>query len=192
MFATACLDASGELNPKSVTSWNLYGTNDASQKKEVAESGLRTDLKPLFNRTHSDNIFPEIPLQNFAFCVLHGGAQCMEKLLNLEIDSIFSEGRKMTVNKSALDRAELLQNLETDINLRSVKGGNFPIHTNSQSGRPEPVSLNKDSVLAIISLAPQGQEGRYPHVLHNVIPVRSGKLPLSSNMLEYLQLPESL
>ena len=192
MFATACLDASGELNPKSVTSWNLYGTNDASQKKEVAESGLRTDLKPLFNRTHSDNIFPEIPLQNFAFCVLHGGARCVEKLLNLEIDSIFSEGRKMTVNKSALDRAELLQNLETNINLRSVKSGNFGIHTNSQSGRPEPVSLNKDSALAIISPAPQGQEGRYPHVLHNVIPVRSGKLPLSSNMLEYLQLPESL
>ena len=60
MFAQACLDRSGKLNRKSATDWNIYATNDIQQKDEVADSGLRTDLPPLFTRTHSDSIFTEI------------------------------------------------------------------------------------------------------------------------------------
>ena len=114
------LDGSGRLSPLSPTGWNLYGNVDLEQKKEVAKSGLRTDLVPPVDRNHGESIIPSIPTVNVLFCVLHGLARCVEKLLNLEIDNIISEKNKLIEASSSLSGSDLIHNLEANINKRGV------------------------------------------------------------------------
>ena len=171
MFALACLDGSGELSPKSDSAWNIYGTNNADQKQKVSPEGFRTDLPPLFDQTHPECLFPEIPMVNWVFCVLHGGTRVVEKLLNSELETIGSEKHKIHLTKCGLDGTDVLHNLEANINLRGVRSGNFKIHINPNSGKPDPVSLNKNAAFDIISPPPPGMEEKFPHpLIHNWCP----------------------
>ena len=193
MFALACLDGSGELSPKSDTAWNIYGTNDVEQKKQVAKTGFRTDLSPKFDRLHPECIFPEIPIEDWVFCVLHGGTRIVEKLLNLVLETITSEKYKLDELSCDLEGADLIHNLEANINLRGVRSGNFKIHFNEKSGKPEPVSLNKNAAFDIISPPPSGMENRFPHPLHNVISKRRKvKINFSKSVRASLQLPDEM
>ena len=192
MFALACLDGSGELSPKSDSAWNIYGTNNADQKQKVSPEGFRTDLPPIFDRTHPECLFPEIPMVNWVFCVLHGGTRVVEKLLNLELETIGSEKHKIHLTKCGLDGTDVLHNLEANINLRGVRSGNFKIHINPNSGKPDPVSLNKNAAFDIISPPPPGMEEKFPHPLHNIIGVRIVKIPLRDSVRKFLELPKEM
>ena len=191
MFAQACLDSSGKLNPKSATDWNIYATNDIQQKDEVADSGLRTVLPPLFTRTHSDSIFPEIDLKKLVFCVLHGGARVVEKLLNVELENILCKSNK-TSERNSLSTEDLVRNLENNIRARGVKGGNFKIELNDKAKQAEAIKLNKDDAFSIIFPTIPGQN-EHPHVLHNVLSSES-QIPLKflQSVIDHLKLPQSL
>ena len=193
MFTEACLDSSGTLSPKSATDWNIYGTNNADQKDEVADSGLRTDLPPLFDRKHPDSIFSNIEVEKVVPCVLHGGARVVEKLLNVELETIVADPNKVAERGSGphLTAEDLVRNLENNIRQRGVKSGNFKIEINDKTKKLEPVKLNKDGAFAIIS--PSLDNSQYPHVLHNVLSSESQiHLEMPQPVLDYLQLPASL
>ena len=191
MFIDHILDGSDLICPLSPDHWNIYANTGIVQKDEVAPSGLRTDLTPGFDRQHPENIFAAIMLQCIIFCVLHGLARSVEKLLNLEIQNILSESNKLAQSSSQMTGDDLISNLEANINLRGIKQGNFRVHFD-KSGKAESVSLNKDSAFAIVSKPPTGYEDKFPHVLHNVVPRRSVRCSLPDQVKKYLQLPDHL
>ena len=79
-----------ELSPTSDLGWNLYSKTSKEQKKQVAKNGLRTDLTNKFDRPFPNSLLPSIPVEQTVFCTLHAVARIVEKLLNLEINIIFS------------------------------------------------------------------------------------------------------
>ena len=188
MFNQAMLDASGELNPLSSTGWNLYREVTHDQKGNVGDSGLRTDLPAVINRSHPDAIIPSIKAEYIRWCILHGFARSIEKLLNLVIEDILSEKSKLTEKNGSLTGEDLIQNLESNINARGIKQGNFKVIFD-KSGKPEPVSLSKDSAMAIAAPVPESQAKKVPHVLKNVILERQVVCPLNSNMSKLLKIP---
>ena len=188
MFNEAMLDASGELNPLSSTGWNLYREGSHDQKGEVADSGLRTDLPLVINRSHPDAIIPSIEPRYIRWCILHGFARSIEKLLNLVIEDILSEKSKLKEKDGCLNGEDLIQNLESNINARGIKQGSFKIHID-KSGKPEPVSLSKDSALAIAAPVPESKAKAIPHILKKVIPERKITCPLDSSVAKLLQIP---
>ena len=84
----------------------------------------------------------------------------MEKLLNLEIEIIYHESYKLSQIQVNLTKEDLLANLAANINRRDIRQGNF--RGFFFSGKPEPVKLNKDAAMAIISPVPVGLENLYP------------------------------
>ena len=143
MFALACLDGSGDLSPQSDMAWNIFGASDVEQKKQVAKTGFRTDISPKSDILYPECIFPEIPIADWVFCILHGGTRIAEKLLNLVVETITSEKYKLDELSCDLEGAGWIHNLEANMNLRGVRSGNFKIHFNEKSGKPKLVSLNK-------------------------------------------------
>ena len=61
-----------------------------------------------------------------------------------------------------------------------------------KADKPEPVSLNKDSAYCVICSAPNGNESRFPHILHNVMPKTNFTCKLLHHIVEYCQLPDEL
>ena len=92
MFLEAMLDASGNLGPMTEDGWNIYKKCCKDSKGEIASSGLRTDMDFKIDRQHSDRLFTTIPTEKTVLCTLHAVTRCVEKLLNLEIQNILSEG----------------------------------------------------------------------------------------------------
>ena len=129
---------------------------------------------------------------NGVFCVLHGGTRVMEKLLNLELETIGSEKHKIHMTKCGLDGTDVLHNLEANINLRGVRSGTYKIHINPNSGNPEPVSLNKNAAFVIISPPLPGMEEKFPHPLHNIIGVWIVKIPFRDCLRKFLELPKEM
>ncbi|KAJ8018627.1 hypothetical protein HOLleu_43290 [Holothuria leucospilota] len=183
MFFEAMLGGDGVLDPTSDTGWNTYHEcmpwNES--KKITGKDGLRTSLSVNIDRTHPSAILNAIPIENHVFCILHAVARCVEKLLNLVVLAVISESNISSQNHCAntFVKTYLISNLENNINRRGVRQGQFRIHFD-KSGKPEPVKLNKDHALAIISPTPAGLEHRFPHVLHNVSSSRLIATKLSS------------
>ena len=81
---------------------------------------MRTDLLQPIDCEHPDSIFGSIPINHTVFCLLHGLARCVEKFLNLEIQSILSDANEITQLKQdgGAYREEKIANLEANINKR--------------------------------------------------------------------------
>ena len=170
MFAQAILDGSGKLDPKSDTDWNIDNEPVTAQKDQVAPTGLRTDLKTEFGRSHPDDILSGIKTEDIVFCMLHCCARVVEKLIFLEVDRICSsESNKTAEASSSLDGEDRIGNLEGNINKRGVRSGKFRFHFNEKSHRPAPVSLNKDAAFSIISPPPQKKKEQMPFVMTKML-----------------------
>ena len=194
MFTEACLDSNGVLSPKSATDWNIYATNDIHQKDEVADSGLRTDLPPLFTRSHPDSILSEIDIKKIVFCVLHGGARVVEKMLNVELERIVCDPNRVAESGAGpnLTAEDLVRNLENNIRACGVKSGSFKIEINEKTKKAEPVKLNKDDAFTII-FPSSPDDSEHPHVLSNVLSSTSQyPLQLPQSVLQHLDLPATL
>ena len=122
---------------------------------------------------------------------LHTVARIVEKLLNLEIEIICQESHIFSQIQVNLTKEDLLANLAANINRRDIRQGNFRFFFD-KSGKPEPVKLNKDAAMAIISPVPVGLENLYPHVLTNVLFHREAEVKLTPSVNEYLKLPSRL
>ena len=183
MFLEAMLDASGNLGPMTEDGWNIYRKCGKDSKGETASSGYRTDMDLKIDRQHSDRLFTTIPTEKTVLCTLHAVTRCVEKLLNLEIQNILSEGNKETQRGADGEgfKSDAIHNMEANINVRGIRQSNFRILFD-KSGNPEPVSLNKDHAVAIISPSTPA----YPHILSGVIKQRKMKLPLSHNLKQRL------
>jgi hypothetical protein len=171
MFFEAVLDGRNILCPKSDTGWNIYHEMNVETKGVVSDvSGLRTDLCFPVNRCHPDSLLPSIPISSTVMCILHGFARSVEKFLNLEIQEITSEANKLDIRgqDGQTYKIESFRNLESAVNSRGIRQGNFKIHLNVK-GEPEPVKLNKDHAEAIVSPPPAGKEKEFPHIMKNVI-----------------------
>ena len=91
-----------------------------------------------------------------------------------------------------MTKEDLLANLEANINSRDIQHGNFRVYFD-KAGKPEPVRLNKDAALAIISPPPPGMEGMYPHVLKNVLFAREATaINIPKSARQYLDLPDKM
>lgn len=90
------------------------------------------------------------------FCLLHGIARVTEKLLNLEIVRVFSAAN-VACQQRSLDAGayikECIQNLESNINRRGVRQGNF--HVIMKGNVPEDVKLKKSHAEAILCDPPE-------------------------------------
>jgi hypothetical protein len=190
MFLIKILDGSKELSPTSATGWNFYHKANKEQKQETHSNGLRTDMTVPLDRLHPESLLPSIPLKNVIFDIMHGLTRIVEKLLNLEIEKILSEGNKGQQSGGPSTKV-LLGNLVSNINKRGIRQGNFQIFFD-KTGKPEPISLNKDHALGIIGRAPVGKEDDYPHVLANVVPKRSIQLPFPSEVRSYIGLEQTM
>ena len=186
MFLEAVLDGEGVLGPMTETGWNIYRENNAKSKCETSKSGLRTELALKIDRSHQTTLLPAIPIQRTVLCCLHAITRCVEKFLNLEILNILSEGNKETQRGGDEEgyKEIAIQNLEANISHRGIRQGNFRILFDSK-GNPEPVSLNKDHAVAIITELPG-----FEHVLHNVVSTRTVRLSVASAVRNNLELQE--
>ena len=193
MFNIAMLDGQGMLGPLTQTGWNLYSATDTTQKDLVGPSGLRTDLVMPFDRDCPEAILPSIKVAHVRFCLLHCLARCVEKLLFLVASSASNEKDKLqTAAAQTLAGEDLIRNLEININKRGVRQGKFAFLFD-KSGKLEPIKLNKDHALLIIS--PQSQETQHllPHVLHNVLgKEHQESLPIPKDIQNKLGLPETM
>lgn len=189
MFLEALLDGNKQLSPTSSEGWNIYSQSSLESKQSTSRNGLRTELNASINRQCPTSIFKSVPLENYVFCLLHGLARSVEKLLNLVVADVLSEAN--IAQQRGEDRTnyidERLTALENNINRRGVRQGNFRIHFDKH-GKPEPVKLNKDCALTIIAPTPQGKEKDFPHVLTNVSTNRT----LGRQLLEAVQRKLSL
>ena len=187
MFLIKVLDGSKQLSPTSEFGWNFYHRAGKEQKKETAPSGKRTDMVVPLDREHPESLIPSLPLKNIIFDTMHGLARIVEKLLNLEIEKVLSEGNKgQQSTMSAPTTKQLLDNLVSNINKRGVRQGNFQVHFD-KAGKPESVSLNKDHALCLVSPPPVGEENTYPHVLDNVVPRRQLPKTVVSDICGYFE-----
>ena len=186
MFLEAMLDASGELGPMTENGWNIYRVSNKDSKGDTASTGLRADLQLKIDRVHKDRLFATITTNRTVFCVLHAVARCVEKLLNLEIQNVLSEGNKEAQRGGDGEglKNDALYNLEANVN--SIRQGNFKTLFD-KNGTPEPVSLNKDHALAIISPASQD----FPHVLSKVMCNRKLVVQLSEKVRSTLDFASS-
>jgi len=151
MFLEHILDDEGDLNPTSESGWNIYCKTDRASKATVADSKLRTDLVLEMDRVHPYTLLDKIPLDRTVLCLLHGATLIVEKLLDIELGNIYSEAKKYEAkNVSGSLLGGYVANLESNINKRGVRQGNFQIITD-EMGKPQPVSLNKDHAYTIIS-----------------------------------------
>lgn len=189
MFLEALLDGNNQLNPTSSLGWNIYAQCSLESKQSTSTRGFRTELKASINRQCPTSILKSVPLENYVFCLLHGLARSVEKLLNLVVSDVLSEAN--IAQQRGEDRTayidERLTNLENNINRRGVRQGNFRIHFDKH-GKPEPVKLNKDCALTIIAPTPQNKENDFPHVLTNV----STNRPLGRQLRKEVQRKLSL
>ena len=177
MFLIKILDGSNELSPVSETGWNLYHKCSKADKGRVATSGERTDLEVVVDRVHPDSLASSLPIAHVVFDILHGITRIVEKLVRLEIEKLLSQGNKHEQGTGVNSSKDLVSNLENNINKRGVRQGNFQIRFD-RTGKLEPITLNKDHAVCLLSPPPSGQEDEYPHVLSNV--VSSTPLPDSS------------
>ena len=177
MFLIKLLDGSNELSPMSETGWNFYHKCNKSDKSRVAVSGKRTELEILVDREHPESLVPSVPTKHFIFDILHGITRIVEKLLRLEIEKLLSHGNKNEQGHGMNSTQQLLANLVNNINKRGIRQGNFHVNFD-KAGKLEPITLNKDHAVGIISPAPSGQKDDYPHVLSNV--VSSSPMPESA------------
>ena len=192
MFVQAILDGSDKLGPLTERGWNLYHECDKEQKKEVAgESGLRTDLNLPIDRQHPESLLPSLPLTHIVPCILHGLTRCVEKLISLEVENMWSLSNKIAQVSGQVNFEDLVKNLEANINVRGVRQGNFRIPFD-RNGKPEKLSLNKDHALTIISPPPPGHENQYCHVLSNVVPHTKVQNNIDSKVQKSLQLDGDL
>ena len=111
------------------------------------------------------------------FDIHHGITRIVEKLVRLEIEKLLSQGNKHEQVTGVNSSKDLVSNLENNINKRKIRQGNFQIRFD-RTGKREPITLNKDHAVCLLSPPPSGQEDEYPHVLSNV--VSSTPLPDSS------------
>ena len=186
MFLEAVLDGDKSLGPTTETGWNIYRDSHVKSKCETSTSGLRTELKLEISRAHPSSLLPAIPISRTVLCTLHAVTRCVEKFLNLEILNILSEGNKETQRGRDGEgfKETALQNLEANISHRGVRQGNFRILFDSK-GNPEPVSLNKDHAVAIIT-----DLSGFQHVLTNVVNERPVRLSIPLTVRERLGFKE--
>ena len=189
MFLEAMLDSSGELGPVTETGWNIYRKCDKKSKEITAEDGLRTSLCLKIDRQHIDRMFTTVPIERTVLCALHAITRCVEKFLNLEIQNILSEGNKETQRGGDGEgwKTDAIHNLEANISLRGIRHGDFRVLFD-KSGNPEPVSLNKDHAIGIISPALPN----FPHVLSGVVKKRKANLQVRSEVQKLLCLNDTL
>ena len=129
------------------------------------------------------------------YCLLHATARIVEKLLNMEINTIMGEGNTYHQTNVNMTKEDLIRNLQANINMTDIRQGHFVIHCD-KSGKPEPVKLNKDAALAILSPPPPGMESKFPHVLNNVLFEslfkRKADEKFSAAVSKYLNLPTDM
>ena len=190
MFLEAVLDGSQELSYISEVGWNIYTKCTKEPKGDKAADGLRTSLCRPIDRPHPESLFSVEPTERIGLCLLHAITRCIEKLLILEVCNILSESHKINERcpgQGDSYRQAAFSNLEAIISRRGVRNGNFRILCN-KAGAPKPVSLNRESALAI--LHPETEE--FPHVLRNVIPgANVVKVILPKGVMTILNLRES-
>lgn len=95
---------------------------------------MRSELNRQIVREHPDSLLPAIPTGHFIPCANHMFARITEHLLTFCIMSCLNEG---VVNN---DKNSTLTKLVSNINMRSVRGGNFEIKFDGP--KLEPISLN--------------------------------------------------
>ena len=187
MFLEAVLDGSSILSLTSNEGWNIYSKSFKNSKSETGSDGLRTSLKITIDRSHPESMFGDaIPTQRVVMCLLHAIARSAEKLLSLEVANILSEANKLNERSSGqgdIYRQTAIENLEASISKRDVRNGNFRIPF-SNSGAPEPISLNKDSAMLI--LHPDDKD--FPHPLTGVLPARTVNIPVANAVRKKLNI----
>ena len=193
MFNVAMLDGQGALGPLTPLGWNLYSVTGTSQKSEVSPSGLRTELKMSCDRECPEAILPPIKVDHVRFCLLHGLARVVEKLLSLVVErNILSEKSKMSITpQNDMTGEDLLRNLENNVNKRGVRHGKFSILFD-KSGKHEPIKLNKDAANRIICPVPAELQGSVTHVLTNVLSNVELTVPFPDSIINYLGLPHKM
>lgn len=187
MFLIKILNGSKELSPTSECGWNLYHYASKEQKREVAVSGLRTDIEVLVDRKHPESLIPSVPLDHIVFDTLHGLTRIVEKLISLEVEKIMSEENKNQQKPASLPSSkQLIANLVSNINKRGIRQGNFQIHFD-KAGKLEPITLNKDHALGIISPPPTGRETDFPPVIEKVVSSRPIPPSILSEIAPYIK-----
>jgi hypothetical protein len=191
-FIMAVMSGPSEpLGPTTKEGWDMYHKCDVNSKKEVdKKSGFRTDLNIAMDRTYQGALVSPESLLGIVPCLMHGLSRVGEKLLNLEIKHIMSEGHKAEQRgeKREVYVDSKISVLEDNINVRGVRHGNFSIIV--EKGVPQPVGLNNDHARAILSQVPGDSEQEYPHVLSGVVGTQKIKLnAIPTTVREKLDLP---
>lgn len=172
MFIESILDGRNELSPMSKQGWNIYSACRIEEKGFTDPvSKKRTDLIAKVDREIPTSILRSILLQNTVFCLLHGLARCVEKLLTLVVQDILLYSN--IVNQRGEDGASYrdtkIRNLEININKRGVRQGRFTVPFDA-GGKLQQIKLNKDHAWVILSPPPLGKDDEFPHVLTDVLP----------------------
>ena len=188
-FFLTSIDDTNKLASNSRTDYNPYGHTDFEHKKLVAETGMRTDLPPVFNREHLRKIFP-IVNEKICFDEMHLTTRTVETLIDLEIDKCLSEQNKRDVglidDSGSLTGVDLIKNIENNIRELGARN-NFTIDLENHSKR---FTLNNSAAFTILEASFLDSE---KHILHNVITNRTVKLDrIRQSVREALNLPEEL
>lgn len=89
-----------------------------------------------------------------------------ESLLTRKVKSIYDMEAKSMVNKR--ERDNLVHRLESNINSRGVRGGQFKFLFEAGKNKLEQVSLNKTSAQLVSAPPSFFKDANYPHILHGV------------------------
>lgn len=89
-----------------------------------------------------------------------------ESVLTRKVKSIYDMEAKSMINKR--ERDNLVHRLESNINARGVRGGQFKFLFEAGKNKLEQVSLNKTSAQLISAPPSFFKDANYPHLLHRV------------------------
>lgn len=182
------LDAiEGDLSATSRDAFNLWIYESRESKAEYdVQSGKRSTLNRQFNRAHPKSLLPDVDNDHIVLCIDHGFARIAECLLRYQVQSIHQDIR----SKPARDAA--IKHLESNINKRKVRSGNFSLVYNGV-GVPDS-SLNKSHAMTIMAPPEEFQQQgdtdlRYSHILDGVFPPTTFSQKLPSDLQQLLQWP---
>lgn len=154
------------LNATSNGRWTINHKSHKDSRCDVHSSGHRTDLNLPVDSIFPNAVIPGVPTSSYVICIMHGFVRQTEKLLDLEIENMFSNRNKaeqLGLNKTAFIE-ETIAALENNINRHRVRHGNFEIHYDN-AGLPKPVKLNGTHADVITSPVP----AEFPHPFHKVL-----------------------
>lgn len=108
-----------------------------------------------------------------------------ESLLTWKVKSVYNMEAKAMINKR--ERDNLIQRLESNINARGVRGGQFKFLVDATKNKLEQVSLNKTCAQLISAPPSYFKDASYPHILDSVSQNVLLPKPLPTGLQEALQ-----